>query len=244
MKKILWLLVSLLMIGSSTFAEEMNQDIREVIKKQPIQEKVPTPFQAISSDKAIILQKGEAKMFCPKCGMTLPMFYKTNHVAHVEGKIEQFCSIHCLADRMSDGVKVTKIQVVDNRTLKFIDVLNAWYVMGSSKAGTMSMSSKYAFGKKSDAQNFAKEFDGKVMTYYAVLDAVKNRLEEEKNMIKIKEAMIAQNGEILYENFCIPFDTTFNTIVEAKTYLITQNPCAKLNEKQLQAIAIYLNLRN
>ena len=244
MKKMVWLIAALIMMGSNTFAQEMHQDIREVIKKQPMGKKMPTRFQAVSSDKATILQEGDAKMFCPKCGMTLPMFYKTNHAAHVDGKIEQFCSIHCLADRMGDGVQVTNIQVVDNTTLKFIDVLNAWYVMGSSKAGTMSMTSKYAFGKKSDAQNFANEFGGKVMTYYAVLDAVKGTLEQENAMIKKKQAMVAQKGAMIYENLCIPFDRSFNSIADAKTYLITQNPCAKLNGKQLQALAIYLKLRN
>ncbi len=76
----------------------------------------------------------------------------------------------------ADGGKVTGIKVVDNTTLEFIDVIKSWYVVGSSKPGTMTMTSKYAFGKKDDAQKFAKEHGGKVMTFYALLDSVKSTL--------------------------------------------------------------------
>jgi len=232
MKKFLLLLAVLATVSSSAFAEEMGA------------QKMSTYFQAVSPDKAVILQEGEAKIFCPKCGMLLPMFYKTNHAAHVNGKIEQYCSIHCLAETMADGGKVRGIKVVDTTTLKFIDVIKTWYVMGSSKSNTMSMTSKYAFGKKSDAQKFAKKFGGKVMTFYAVLDSVKSTLEKERAMIKEKEAMIAQKGEMMYNDICTAFDATFNSIAEAKVYLIVQEPCGQLNRKQLQTIGSYLNLRN
>lgn len=240
MKKTILFIAASLMISSNTFAEEMKQEI----KTEQIDQKIPTRFQAVSPDKAVILQEGASKMFCPKCGITLPMFYKTNHAARVDGKSEQYCSMHCLAETIENGRKVTGIKVVDNSTFKFIDVISSWYVMGSTKDGTMSMRSKYAFGKKSDAQKFAKEFGGKVMTFYAVLDSVKNTLEKESAMIKQGQAIVAQKGEIVYINKCTPFDTSFNSISEAKTYLVTQKPCDQLTEKQLQAISIYLNLRN
>lgn len=243
MKKIVFLIAALLITSLNTFAEEMHQEMKQEIKTQQMGKKTPTRFQAISPDKAVILQEGEAKIFCPKCGMTLPMFYKTNHAAHVNGKIQQYCSIHCLAETMADGGKVTGIKVVDNTTLKFIDVISAWYVMGSNKVGTMSMTSKYAFGKKSDAEKFAKEFGGKVMSFYTVLDSVKSTLEKESAMVKERQAMVEQKGEMMYNNLCTPFDNTFESIAEAKTYLITQKPCGKLSGKQLQAIATYLNLR-
>jgi len=243
MKKIVLLVSALLMISSHAVSEEMKHEMKPEMKTQQMGKKMPTRFQAVSPDKAVILQEGEAKMFCPKCGMTLPMFYKTNHAAHVDGKSEQYCSIHCLAETMADGGKVTGIKVVDNTTLKFIDVIKAWYVMGSNKAGTMSMTSKYAFGKKSDAEKFAKEFGGKVMTFHAVLTSVKSTLDKESAMVKKRQAMVAQKGEMMYNNLCTPFESKFNSIAEAKTYLVTQKPCGELKGKQLQAIAIYLNLR-
>ncbi|PHS39556.1 MAG: hypothetical protein COB07_05755 [Sulfurovum sp.] len=239
MKKMLLLLTVLLMLSSNAFSEEMKQD-----KKEPIGKKMPTRFQAVSPDKAVILQEGENKMYCPKCAMTLPMFYKTNHAAHIDGKPEQYCSIHCLAETMADGGKVSSIKVVDNSTLKFIDVIKAWYVVGSVKAGTMSMTSKYAFGKKTDAEKFAKEFGGKIMTFSAILDSVKSTLAEETAMVKKKQAMMAQKGEMMYANICTPIDAEFKSIADAKTYVAAKKPCGELKGKQLQAISIYLNSRN
>jgi len=234
MKKIVLLLAALVMVGSNSMAEEMMATGK----------KMPTRFQAVSADKAVILQEGESKMYCPKCGMTLLMFYKTNHAADVDGKTTQFCSIHCLAEAMADGSKVTNVKVVDNTTLEFIDVIKAWYVMGSSKPGTMSMTSKYAFAKKSDAEKFAKEFGGRVMTYYDVLDSVKSTLVKESAMVKKKQAMAAQKGEMMYNNMCTPVDVNFTSTAEAKTYLMKEKPCGEIKGKQLQAIGIYLNSRN
>jgi predicted RNA-binding Zn-ribbon protein involved in translation (DUF1610 family) len=239
MKKMVLLLAALVMVSSNGFSEEMKHEMKMATGK-----KMPTRFQAVSPDKAVILQEGESKMYCPKCGMTLPMFYKTNHAADVNGKTTQFCSIHCLAEAMADGSKVTGVKVVDNTTLKFIDVINSWYVVGSSKPGTMTMTSKYAFAKKTDAQKFAKVYGGKVMTYYDVLNSVKETLAKESAMIKKKQAMMAQKGEMMYNNMCTPIDENFASTAEAKAYLMSKKPCGELKGRKLQAIGIYLNLRN
>ncbi|TNF45147.1 MAG: hypothetical protein EP216_00680 [Epsilonproteobacteria bacterium] len=239
MKKIVLLLAALVMVSSNGFSEEMKHGMHAAQGK-----KMPTRFQAVSPEKAVILQEGESKMYCPKCGMTLPMFYKTNHAAQVDGTSTQFCSIHCLAEAMADGSKVTAVKVVDNTTLEFIDVIQSWYVVGSSKPGTMTMNSKYAFGKKTDAQKFAKEFGGKVMTYYDVLDLVKSTFAKESAMIKKKQAMVAQKGEMMYNNMCTPVDANFTSTADAKTYLMSEKPCGEIRGKELQAIGIYLNLRN
>jgi predicted RNA-binding Zn-ribbon protein involved in translation (DUF1610 family) len=238
MKKIVLLLAAMVMVSSNGFSEEMHQEMQASGKK------MPSSFQAVSANKAVILQEGESKMFCPKCGMTLPMYYRTNHAADVDGKTTQFCSIHCLAEAMADGAKVTKVKVVDKTTLEFIDVISSWYVVGSSKPGTMSMTSKYAFGKKSDAEKFAKEFGGKVMTYYTVLDSVKSTLAQESDMIKKRQAMVAQNGEMMYNSMCTPIDVNFTSTAEAKAYLMNEKPCGDLQRKELHAIGNYLNLRN
>ncbi|HIP17884.1 MAG TPA: hypothetical protein EYG78_00925, partial [Sulfurovum sp.] len=111
-------------------------------------------FQSVPKEKAILLQEGKAKAFCPECGMSLPMFYKTNHAAHVNGKTKQYCSIHCVVEDMQKGSTLTDIKVVDTNSLKFIDATKAFYVVGSSKKGTMTAVSKYAFSSKADADAF------------------------------------------------------------------------------------------
>ncbi|MCO4845169.1 MAG: nitrous oxide reductase accessory protein NosL [Sulfurovum sp.] len=239
MKKMVLLLAALVMVSSNGFSEEMKHEIKANSGK-----KMPTRFQSVSPDKAVILQEGENKMYCPKCGMTLPMFYKTNHAAQVDGNRKQYCSIHCLAEAMADGGKVTGVKVVDNSTLEFIDVINSWYVVGSSKPGTMTMTSKYAFGKKDNAEKFSKEHGGKVINFYTLLDSLKKTLAQESAMVQKKQAMMAQKGEMMYQNMCTPFDTNFTSTAEAKTYLTTQKPCGEIKGAQLQAIGLYLNSRN
>jgi len=201
---------------------------------------MPKNFRMVPMDKAQILQKGEAKMFCPKCGMTLPMFYRTNHAAKVDGKMEQFCSMHCLVEEIKSGKKVTDIQVVDNSTLKFIPAEKAWYVVGSSKPATMSKMSKYAFGTKEAAEKFAKEFGGKVMPFDAVLKMAEAAYDKEAAMIAKRQAMMAKKGEQIYKKMCKPVEKKFATAAEAKAYIKANNLCGNLKGKPLQAVGLYL----
>jgi copper chaperone NosL len=241
MKKILLLLVALAFAGTNATAEGMveGKGMNKGMQGQ-MGKKMPTRFQAVSPDKAVILQKGEGKMFCPECGMMLPMFFKTNHAAEVNGKTEQYCSIHCLTKKMNEGEKLTGIKAVDNTTLKFIDATKAWYVFGSNKPGTMSMTSKYAFAQKADAEKFAQDFGGKVMNFDDTLAAVKSTLEKESAMISKKQAMMAEKGEMMYKKMCKPITKDFKNIAQAKAYLMKEQPCGTIKGKQIQAIGLYL----
>lgn len=49
----------------------------------------------------------------------------------------------------------------------FIDARNAWYVVGSSQTGAMGKTLA-SFSEKTDADNFATEFGGKVIDFNAV----------------------------------------------------------------------------
>ncbi len=230
MKKKLLLLVTITLLIFTGCAEENKK----------VTKKMPTRFQSVKVSEAQLLQTGEQKMFCPACGMNLPMFYKTNHAADIDGKTKQFCSIHCLAETMKGGKKVTNIRVVDNSSLKFIDATKAWYVVGSNKAGTMSSVSKYAFAKKSDAEAFAKTNSGKVMDFNATLALVNKGLSKESGMIHEKQSMMAKKGEAMYSKFCQPINKKFTSVAEAKTYIKLHKSCEELNGKQLQAIGLYL----
>ncbi len=126
-----------------------------------------TMFQSVPRNKAIILQKGENRDSCSVCGMKLAMFYKTNHAAHTkDGKVHQYCSIHCLVNEQKIKKNPLKeIKVVDTKTLKFIDAKSAFYVVGSKKQGTMSKVSKYAFANKEDAIEFSQKYGGKIVDF-------------------------------------------------------------------------------
>ncbi len=203
--------------------------------------KMPKKYQMVPMNQAQLLQKGEGKMFCPKCGMTLPMFYRTNHAAKVDGKVEQFCSMHCLVEEMKAGKKIEDIKVVDNTTLKFIPAKSAWYVVGSKKPATMSKVSKYAFSTKEAAQKFAKEFGGKVMSFEEALKIAQKDYENEAKMITQRQAMMAKKGEQIYKMKCKQIDKRFKTPAEAKSYITSNNMCGALKGKALQAVGLYLS---
>lgn len=229
MKKSLWFLASVL-VFSGCMGSGSNTEAK----------KMPTRFQSVPMEQAQLLQEGKSKMFCGVCGMTLPVFYKTNHAADVHGHTEQFCSIHCMTKTMNNNVDVKSPQVVNNETLKFMDATKAWYVVGSKKAGTMSAVSKYAFEHKEKAEAFKKEFGGEVMNYDATLTLVKKGLESDSGKIAKKQSMMIKKGEEMYSKLCKPTEQKFDSIAAAKSYL-KAGSCGDLNGKQLQAIGLYLN---
>jgi nitrous oxide reductase accessory protein NosL len=130
-------------------------------------------FQSVPESKAKLLQSGKEARYCSNCGMDLVMFYKTSHAAKVNGKQKQFCSMHCLAEVIQSGHKVSDIKVVDAKTLKWIDAKKAYYVVGSSVKGTMSKTSKYAFKNISDAKEFQHLKGGKIMNFEQALEVAK-----------------------------------------------------------------------
>jgi nitrous oxide reductase accessory protein NosL len=133
-------------------------------------------FQSVPKDKAILLQSGEDKASCIACGMKLPMFYKTNHAAHLDKGVRQYCSIHCLAEEKSiKKMPIKDFKVVDVKSLKFIDAKSAFYVVGSNKKATMSKVSKYAFAKKEDAVQFSKRSAADVVYFTDKNPAAKKR---------------------------------------------------------------------
>lgn len=123
-------------------------------------------FQSVTPDKAILLQSGKEKASGVVCGMNLAQFYKTNHSAKLDTEVRQYCSLHCLAEDLKiKNLPLRDIQVVDVTTLKFIDVTKAFYVVGSKQKGTMSVTSKYAFKEKQEAEKFVKRFGGEVKSF-------------------------------------------------------------------------------
>jgi nitrous oxide reductase accessory protein NosL len=206
--------------------------------------KMPKNYRMVPMAKAQILQDGKSKMYCPKCGMTLPMFYRTNHAATVDGKVQQFCSAYCLVEAMNDGAKISDVKVVDNSTLKFIDANKAFYVVGSSKPATMAKKiSKYAFGTKEAAEKFAAEFGGTVMGYDQMLAGAKKDFESDTKAKKMRQAKGAQKGAMIYKKKCKPIEQKFASVAEAKSYIKANNVCGEIKGKALQGVGLYLMSR-
>jgi len=207
-------------------------------------DKVMKMFQTVSSSEATLVQTGKTKKFCPICGMTLPMFYKTNHSAAHKDNVKQYCSIHCVVeDKEINKSDLKNIKVVDVASLKFIAADSATYVVGAKKKGTMSMISKYAFAKKSDAQMFAKEFGGKITDFNGAFTEAKKDFPKDAMMISKKQAKAASMGEKMYNKMCKKTDVKFNSTADAKAYIVENKLCGDIKGKKLQAIGIYLGKR-
>jgi nitrous oxide reductase accessory protein NosL len=199
-------------------------------------------FQSAPMKEVILLQKGDEKNFCPNCGMTLAMFYKTNHAATVDGKVKQYCSIHCLAEDIMQGKAPQDIKVVDVTTLKFIPADTATYIVGSNKKGTMSPISKYAFAIQDDAGEFMVQNGGEMMGFTEALTRAKEDFSPQvREKMKAKKMMMAKKGEKIYQTQCQQGDLpTFHSVAAAKAYIIENHLCRDIKGKKLQAVGIYL----
>ncbi len=202
--------------------------------------------KSAQTENATILQKGKSKAWCSVCGMNLKMFYKTNHAAKLKsGTTKQYCSIRCLvADEQNIKEKTKNILVVDAKTEKFTDAKKAYYVIGSRVPGTMAKVSKIAFTKKEDAIKFKEKYFGKkIINFNSAYKLAKEQLKaDNKMMMKKKEMKVYPKGEKLFNKtlkgkFNLP---KVNSIAELKTVLKQNKNCKKLNEKQLQMLAVYL----
>ena len=208
------------------------------------EKKAMNDFRTVPMNQATILQDGKNKKYCPVCGMTLPMFYKTNHAASHKGDDKQYCSIVCtVEDAVVNGKKLKNFRVVDNDSLKFIDSKKAFFVVGSKKPGTMSVVSKYAFGSKNSADNFASKNGGKVMKFNELYKLVEKSLEKDMKATKQRQAKAAKKGAMMYKKMCKPTNKKFASTADAKTFLVESGICGKIKGKKLQAIGIYLGRR-
>lgn len=234
------ILISMLFIASSLFAMQSG----DAGQKSEVKKKMMKMFQAVPPAKATILQKGKAKMYCPTCGMTLPMWYKTNHAATHNGHTKQFCSIHCVTEEnVKNNANLKDIKVVDVKSLKFIDVKDAHYVVGSKKKGTMTMVSKYAFANKSDAQAFAKKFGGNVTDFDGAYKAASDGLKKDMMMVSKRQAKAEKKGKMIYNKMCKKTDKKFSSTAEAKAFITENKLCGEMKGKKLQAVGIYLGRR-
>ncbi len=174
------ILAVVVMIGLSACTQTVQPTLtKSVDKKQVMKQKTMKKsmkmkmFQTVDPKDAVLVQKGEGKNSCIICGMNLTKFYKTSHIATYGDKEVQYCSIHCLEDHLNSGAEVKNPQVVDVTSLKFIPVLEAYYVVGSDVKGTMSRVSKYAFSSLEDAKTFQKKHGGEIMDFRAALEKAK-----------------------------------------------------------------------
>ena len=115
---------------------------------------------------------------CPNCGMMLNMWARTRHEFSNSEGAHTTCSIHCLADmsqNSGESPKNTKVALYLHPK-KIVAADMAFYVIGSSAKGTMTMNSKVAFLTEEEANNYVQEHGGTVVDFTAALTAATKEL--------------------------------------------------------------------
>jgi len=200
------------------------------------------PFSKMATVEPVLVQKGDKKIWCGVCGMNLKMFYKTSYIAGDK----QYCSVRCLVadDMKNHNIDFDKVKVIDAKTQKPILAKDAIFVVGSDIKGTMSKISKLAFSSEADAKEFIKAHGGKITTFDEVLKMAKETLKKDSKMVMMKkQKMMYPMGKKILAKKCNSTDinlSKFSAINELKAYIKDKNICKDINEKQLQAVALYL----
>jgi len=110
---------------------------------------------------------------CPHCGMDREKFnYSRLLITYSDGSSVGVCSVTCAVTALknSRNKPVASVEVADYNTKKLVSVDKAFWVIGGSKRGVMTIYAKWAFEKKEDAVAFVKKNHGKLITYKEVLE--------------------------------------------------------------------------
>jgi len=130
---------------------------------------------------------------CPYCGMDRAKFaHSRMYVVYDDGTSVGTCALHCTAIDMSLKIDKTPeaIMVGDYNSKKLIDAEKAYWVIGGSKMGVMTARAKWAFEKKEDADQFIKEFGGKLATLDDAFKAAFEDMYQDIEMIRKKRQMM------------------------------------------------------
>ena len=126
---------------------------------------------------------------CPLCGMDRQQYaYSRILLQYDDGSALGVCSIHCAAMELTLNRQktVTQFSVGDYRTRELVDVKKAAWVIGGDRPGVMTSRAKWAFGRRSDAEGFAREHGGKISSFEEVMKAVFQDMYEDIKLIRQK----------------------------------------------------------
>ena len=147
--------------------------------------------QAMGDDNQDIIAHPE----CPYCGMDRAKFaHARMQLTYDDNSTLGFCSVHCAAVDMAmflDKIP-TAFEVGDYNTKKLIDAEKAFWVIGGDKPGVMTRQPKWAFEKKSDADQFIQAQGGKPATFEAVIEATYADMYQDTKMIREKRKMMRE----------------------------------------------------
>jgi nitrous oxide reductase accessory protein NosL len=137
---------------------------------------------------------------CPNCGMMRSMWART-WITFEDGTHRQsVCSFHCLADlALKSGADPVNVRIaLYLEPTKMVPATEAYVVIGSRAAGTMTRLSKPAFGDRKSAEAFARACEGQVATFQDAFTVAKRDIPVENPMIlarRLKKGNIVEPVE-------------------------------------------------
>ena len=134
---------------------------------------------------------------CPVCGMLRPMWARTWITFDTINDVSQVCSFHCLADwALNSGQDPKNVMLtIYHQPERSIPASQAFIVLGSTAAGTMSPVSKIVFDEKAAAERFAAACGGAVVDYSKALLTAKTSAHDENKTInahRIEKGIIVE----------------------------------------------------
>ena len=206
-------------------------------------------FGASFSKKAtvepILVQSGQAKYWCPVCGMDLEQTYKTNYISKLpNGTPRQYGSLNCLVMDMEEyGIDKDSVKAVDAKTQKMVEVKKGYFLIGSRIKATTGKTSKLFFENEKDALQFKKRYRGEIADFETALKITKENLKKDKQYILKKHRKSTYPmGKKIFELKCDKDidPTEYIEINELKEALKFGELCQPLKEKRLHSVALYL----
>lgn len=183
----------------------------------------------------LLVQKGDARFWCPISGLNLLENYENSYIAKLEANdlLRQYSSIHSLVvDINTYGLK--DIQVYDKVSKNYIDVQKAFFVLAKNKEVSV-------FSKQADALLHVKKSKGEIISFQKALHVTNENL---KSYLlykkKIHKKRLYPMGKKIYERKCGPSidPSEFFEIGDLKAEL--NFTCKDLDEEHLHALAKYM----
>lgn len=129
---------------------------------------------------------------CDYCGMNRVKFAHSRMQIDFEDKNPvATCSLHCAAVEFALSIDrtPTAIKVADYNSKQLIDAEQAVWVLGSDKAGVMTMRGKWAFADKTAAEQFVSNSGGIIIGFDQAMKAAYEDMYKDTLMIRKKRQM-------------------------------------------------------
>jgi copper chaperone NosL len=128
---------------------------------------------------------------CPLCGMDRHNYAQSRMLLQYDdGSSVGTCSIHCAAMEMALNRQktITELYAADYSTQELIDAEKAFWVIGGSKVGVMTIRAKWAFEKRSEAEDFTRKCGGQISSLDDAMKATFEDMSEDVQLIRQERA--------------------------------------------------------